>query len=454
LIIPNLHRIKVERSRYPLTSFSGLPFLVELADHLGVCKTVNRIPGLQERRRDHMPSDYLMSLVCMLSGGGDTLDEVELIRQDPGLKKLFGTTLPAPNSVGEFLRRFDRSAAYDLSLISSSLALESLQRLPLSEVTLDFDSTLIESKKEEAAKSYAGYTAYNPLLVWIAEANVWLTGVFRPGNASPQSHLVSLLKRCRRLLPEGLRVRVRSDSAGYQIKFVKQCHRSGYLFTVTADQDAAVQASIAAIPRSAWRLVKTKKDVYLLAETVHAIGNHEKTLPAFRLIVTRKITGQIELFESPLVHRAILSNACEDWSAEQVLDFHNKRGTMEKAIEVLKNDTGLGQLPCGKLLANTAYFQTTLLTYNLLQIFKLVALPLDWRHFGWTKLRYRLLGQAALVVCHAREMIVKLARDYLYYPIFEQARWAIVGLASTAYRLPTTLPLICPRHPSVLSSIN
>jgi len=431
MIIPDLHRIKVEQSSYPLTSFAGLPFLVELADHLGVCQAVNHIPGLQERRRDHRPSDYLMSLVLMLAGGGDTLDEAELLRQDPGLKKLLGTTLPAPNSLGEFLRRFDRSRLYDLALISSSVALRSVERLTLSEVTLDFDSTLIESKKEEAVRCYAGYTAYNPLLVWIAEANVWLTGLFRPGNSSPQSHLLSLLKRCERLLPKPMRLRVRSDSAGYQAKLLKHCHERGHLFTITADQDVAVQASIAAIPQNHWRLVKKERDVFLMAETVHAIGD-DKTLPAFRLIVTRKIKGQIELFESPLVHRAIITNAPEDWSSEKVLDFHNKRGAMEKAIEVLKNDTGLVQLPCGKLLANAAYFQTTLLTYNLLQMFKLVALPLDWRHFGWKKLRYRLLGQAALVVSHAREIIVKLAKDYVYYPIFEQARWAIIGLASSA----------------------
>lgn len=432
MIRTHLERIKVEQSSHPLTSFAGLPFLVELADHLGVLKAANEIPGLCERKRDHLPSDYLMSLVLMLSGGGDTLDEVEHLRQDPGLKKLLGTRMPAPNSVGEFLRKFDRSSAYDLSVISSRVALESIRRLQLSEVTLDFDSTLIESKKEEAAKCYAGYTAYNPLLAWIAEANVWLTGVFRPGNASPQSHLVPLLKRCERLLPAGTKLRVRSDSAGYQIKLVKRCHEAGHLFTITADQDAAVQASIASIPPSHWRLVKKERDVFLMAETVHALGNHEKTLPAFRLVVTRKISGQIELFESPLVHRAILTNAPDTWSTEKILDFHNKRGAMEKAIEILKNDTGLAQLPCGKLLANTAYFQTTLLTYNLLQIFKLVALPLDWRHFGWTKLRYRLLGQAALVISHARQTIVKLAKDYVYYPIFQQARWAVVGLASTA----------------------
>ena len=109
MIIPDLHRIKVEQSSYPLTSFAGLPFLVELADHLGVCKAVNQIPGLQERKRDHMPADYLMSLVLMLAGGGDTLDEADLLRQDSGLKKLLGTPLPAPNSLGDFLRRFDRS---------------------------------------------------------------------------------------------------------------------------------------------------------------------------------------------------------------------------------------------------------------------------------------------------------------------------------------------------------
>ena len=431
LLGQHLDRIKYEQSTHPLTSFAGLAFLAEVADHLGVGKLINDIPGLSERHRHYTPADYALSLILTLAAGGDTLDEVNLLRQDPGLTRIFGGPLAAPNSVGEFLRRFDRSAVYQLSLVSSFLARHVIERQQLKEVTLDFDATLIESKKEEARVMYNGQRGYDPLLAWIAEANVWLTGVFRPGNASPQSHLLPLLKRCERLLAEGTRLRVRSHSAAYQIKILRHCHQKGHLFTITADLDAAVMDVIHHIPEKAWKIVEEGKEVYALAETVHAPGdNNGADLPAFRLIVKRTLSGQLELFKSPLRHHAVITNAPADWSAGKVLDFHNKRGVMEKAIGTLKNETGLDQLPCGTLLANAAYFQMTLLTYNLLQLFKIVSLPLDWRNFGWKKIRYRLIGQAALVVKHARDTIVKLARDYVYFPIFQQARWAVLGLAA------------------------
>jgi hypothetical protein len=403
---------------------------VELAHHLGLWEAVNQIPGLQERERVHRPADYWISLVLTLAAGGTVLDDVELLRGDPGLRHILGGPLAAPNSIGPFLRKFDRSALYRLSLLSSELALESLHRKNLSDITLDIDSTLIEANKELAKKTFEGFRGYNPLLAWVAEANVWITGVFREGNSSPQSHLLPLLKRSERLLPETARIRLRSDSAGYQIKLMKHCHDQGHLFTITADQDAAVKATIAAIPEKSWKIVETKKDVYALAETVHAPGNHVKDLPAFRLIVKRVFTGRLELFQMPLEDHAIISNAPADWSMEKVLQFHNGRGTMEKAIGVLKNETGLANLPCGTLLANAAYFQATLFTYNLLQLFKLHALPIDWYRFGWTKLRYRLIGQAALVVKHARELVMKLARDYVYFPVFERARWAVYGFTT------------------------
>lgn len=429
----HLERVKYEQSAQRLTSFAGLAFLAEVADHLGVGRLINDIPGLSERHRRYTPADYALSLILTLAAGGDTLDEVNLLRHDPGLTDIFGGPLAAPNSLGEFLRRFDRSALFRLSQVGSFLARQVIERQRLKELTLDIDATLIESKKEEARVMYTGERGYDPLLAWIAEANVWLTGVFRPGNASPQSHLLPLIKRCERLLPQGTRLRVRSDSAAYQIKIVRHCHRAGHLFFIAADLDSAVMTAIHSIPQKDWKIVEDGKEPYALAQTVHVLGeNNAADLPAFRLIVKRTLSGQLELFKSPLRHHAVLTNAPESWSAQEVLDFYNKRGTMEKAIETLKNDTGLGQLPCGSLLANAAYFQMTLLTYNLLQLFKVVALPLDWRSFGWKKLRYRLIGQAALVVKHARDTIVKLARDYVYYPVFEQARWAVLALASTA----------------------
>jgi hypothetical protein len=425
----NLSRIKISTTSLPLTSFAGLPLLLEMAHHLGITKEVNNIPGLQERKRKHNPADYLMSLMLTLASGGDTLDEVDVIRKDSGLNKIIGD-IAAANSIGEFLRRFDRSAAYRLSKISSRIAIENLKRKNLNEITLDIDSSLIEANKIDAHKTYKGFPGYSPLLVWIAEANVWLSGVFRQGNSSPQSHLLPLLKRCVRLIPQGTSLRLRSDSAGFQIKLMDFCRNHNILFAIRAKHDDAVNASIENIPKNAWKIIETKKECYAIAETVHAMSNNPKTtMPAFRLIVKRKFTGQLELFKNLFVDYPVITNAPADWHMEQVLAFYNARGNMEKAIGILKNETGLCQLPCGSLLANTAYFQTTLLTYNLLQLFKLHALPCDWYNFGWAKLRHRLIGQAALIVSHARDMVLKLAKDYVYYPIFRDARWAVFRLS-------------------------
>jgi len=54
-----------------MTSFAGLPLLLEMAHHPGVTSEVNNIPGLQERKRKHAPSDYLMSLMLMLVSDGN-----------------------------------------------------------------------------------------------------------------------------------------------------------------------------------------------------------------------------------------------------------------------------------------------------------------------------------------------------------------------------------------------
>jgi len=427
--LENLPHVKISTTSLPLTSFAGLPMLLEVAHHLGITKKINSIPGLQERKRKHNPSDYLYSLVLNLAAGGDTLDEVDLLRKDPGLNRIIGD-ISAPNSIGEFLRRFDRSALYKLARISSHIALENVKRKGLKELTLDIDSTLIEANKMLAHTTYKGFPGYNPLLIWIAETNTWISGVFRQGNSSPQSHLVSLLKRCLRLIPDDIKLRLRSDSAGYQVKLMQHCHIHHILFAIAADQDAAVRDSISMIPQNAWKIVETKNTCYAVAETVHAPGNNPKNpMPAFRLIVKRKFTGQLELFKSLFVDHAIISNAPDDWSSDQIRSFYNGRGNMEKAIGVLKNETGLAKLPCGSLLANTAYFQSTLLTYNLMQLFKLHALPVDWYKFGWNKLRHRLIGQAALIVCHARNIVLKLAKDYIHFPVFNAARWAVFRLS-------------------------
>ncbi len=125
-------------------------------------------------------------------------------------------------------------------------------------------------------KTYKGFDGYNPLLAWLDDPNVFLCGVFRPGNSSPQAHLRSLVAQCRRLLPQGMKLRLRSDSAGYNAEVVRYCDKHGIEFSITADLDAAVQARIEAIPDEKWQLVVRGEESFLLAETLHVMGRRSK----------------------------------------------------------------------------------------------------------------------------------------------------------------------------------
>ena len=428
MIARNLHRLKVEKTSASVTAFAGLPLLTELAHTTGAIKRLDAIDGLWQRKSEYSTSDYIMGLAMTLAAGGETLDDTRLLRADAALCSLALPTLPAANTLGEFLRRFGNRSLYQLGEVVTAQALCNVRSGQ--DLTLDIDSTLIESDKATAKMSYKGVPGYNPLIAWLAGPDVFIGGVFREGNASPQTHILPLLKYCRKRLAPGSRFKFRSDSAGYKIEVMKYCDDTAIPFTISADINEAVREVIDLIPEKDWRLVIRGEDNFLLAETVYAPGRWPRSggLPSFRLIATKKL-GQLELFEDPVKRRAIITNLPAEYTAEGVLDFHNDRGNAEKAIGELKNGYGLNKLPCSELKANAAYFQAALLAYNLVATLKNKALPVGWKNFGIKNLRFRLLCQAAVVARHARRVIIKLSETYPFFDVFEQARWAVLAPA-------------------------
>jgi len=207
------------------------------------------------------------------------------------------------------------------------------------------------------------------------------------------------------------------------------CLKQGLEFTITADLDVAVREAIDEIPEQKWQLVVRGEETFLLAETIHVPGGSEsrQRLPALRLIVKRTLSGQLELFKDPIKYHAIIANLPDTLNALEVLSHHNDRGRMEKAIGELKDGFGLDRLPCGQMLANAAYLQVCLIAYNLVQTFKSVALPKSWEKFEIKNLRFRLLCRAAKLVSHAGRTVMKLACDFVYFDVFEQARWAVLA---------------------------
>jgi len=171
------------------------------------------------------------------------------------------------------------------------------------------------------------------------------------------------MQACERNMPNGKKITaVRADSAAYQAANFNWCEKTGKVFAIGADQDAAVKAAIKAIPEGDWKTFRDGE----IAETVHCMS---KTNKAFRLIVMRRARDQ-DLFEerSPWRYHAVARNR-ENEEAAATMEWYIKRGdTSENRIKELKIGFGMDYIPCGTFATNAVFFSIGVLTYNLYRL--------------------------------------------------------------------------------------
>jgi hypothetical protein len=86
------------------------------------------------------------------------------------------------------------------------LAVRAFRAKNIRRVILDLDSTLVESGVRIAERTYEGFRGFNPLLgmLWAGGMSLAAFSVFRPGNAAPQSHNLSLVRKIHRYLRKHL----------------------------------------------------------------------------------------------------------------------------------------------------------------------------------------------------------------------------------------------------------
>lgn len=426
-ILPRFH---ISPGASGVTAFGGLPLIAHLTESLGIIAAIDRqLNGLKRRRRGYAVWQPLLSLVLLLVAGGNRLDDIRLLRSDRNLKRLLGQAhLPAATTLGNFLRRFKRRNIAALSQISARLVTRVLLMRHITAVTLDFDATLIESSKKDAQMTYKGFRGYDPLLCFVAETGQVLRGVFRPGNASPSGNALSFLRgTLKRLPPWVSRITIRSDSAWYNHKLLDYCHDRGVRFAITAVITNPLVETLKALPEAQWRPLDrdNKNIVSEVAETHYVVGDGAR---AYRLVAVRRPVKQTDVFRGAYEYYGVITNL-EDTQPATLIRWHRRRANAENFIKELKLGLGLEMLPCGELLANTAYFEAGILAYNLVQTLKQVVLPAGWRQYTMKTLRVRLFTMGATVVRHARQLVLRVSAEHPYCQILLAAYQRVPALS-------------------------
>jgi hypothetical protein len=388
-----------------LTAHGGLALFGEYLRAMSVCSLIDHELPRPGSAPGYRPSAHVLPLILMLAGGGRTLEDLRVLRNDEGLRVLLRLTeMPSSDAAGDWLRRMGAgNGLAGLGLVNRGVFRRLLRYDERTEYTLDIDATQIVAEKREAHYTYKGEKGYMPMVGHIAEAALVAGYEFREGNAAPAARNFEFLQACERNMPKGKKITaVRADSAAYQAAIFNYCEETGKVFAVGADQDAAVKAAIAAIPERDWKKFRDGE----IAETVHCMNKTDK---AFRLCVMRRPREQ-DLFEdkSPYRYHAIASNRADE-DAAATMEWYCQRGdASENRIKDLKIGFGMEYMPCGTFQANAVFFSIGVLTYNLYLGFRSHALGSGWERAQVQTVRWCLFQTAGKIVRHGRQIFLKI----------------------------------------------
>jgi hypothetical protein len=410
-----------------LTAHGGLALMAEFNHGIGVRELADKYLPAPKSNRGFKPSVFIDLLILMLQGGGRSLEDIRELQYEEGLMKLIGnSSIPNPDTIGDWLRRMGEPEAGQRGLkgldkVRDTINHRILRRDGIQEYTLDADAVEITGDKAEAFYTYKGNKGYMPMLGFLYEVDLCIYDEFREGNVAPAFGQKGLYMQCKRRMPEGKKIGYyRADSASYQAELINQLEADNVKYTITADMDRAVKPLIAEIPEQQW--YEPVKDCgYKVAETVHSM---EKTEKAFRLIIKRQKRRQAGLFEGQeYIHYAVATNwGEEERTAEEVLKWHNIRGQAENFNKEMKIGFGMQRMPCGQRHANAVFFRIGVIAYNLFIGFKRLSCPESWVKHTITTFRWKMIQVAGRIVKHAGEVILKLAVDIEKLELFKGIR--------------------------------
>jgi len=421
---------QLESTPDTITSRAGLALLQEAALALGIRRSIKENLPPPGSGNGLKPDAYVLPLVLMLCGGGRTLEDIREIELDEGLRQLCGfTRLPGADAIGQWLRKPEHLKG--IKRVNQFQERQVIVRSERNDFTLDVDATMIETKKQCADMTYLGYRAFEALLSFIAELDLCVACDYRQGSVPAGLGVKKQLLAAHRLLKScGKRLAyLRSDSAGYTADVINACNDLGVLFTITADQDAAVVKIIERLKRqSGWtRLFRPdgKATDRWYKTAVHCM---EKTAKSFTLIVLRWPNPKPDLFHPEFYRYHVIATNDDERKPHEVIWFHNGRGDAENYNKELKNGFGMDYSPCRSLTADAVYFEIGVLAYNLTVAVKRLVLGGDWVRRTIASLRWQLLQIAGKVVRHGRQLILRVQKNH--FELFRTVRRQLATLSA------------------------
>ncbi len=482
-----------------MTALGGLPVYLDLVHVIGLSKSIQKHLKIREGSQGWADSQIVLSLVLLNIAGGTSVEDLNVLEGDRGFcdilnkielhglprkvrralerkwRKEKRRTVPSPSAVFRYLSAFhDKESEctqgqatipelndYLKGLVNINKDLLSFlqKNSPEKTATLDMDATLIETTKKKALYSYKGFKAYQPLNTWWAEHEVIVHTEFRDGNVPAGFEQLRVFKEALTCLPEGVeKVRLRSDTAGYQHELLKYCEKAenkrfGRIeFAIGCDVTPSFKEAVLEVAESDWKPLykeikgekkKTKTEWVEVCFVPNAIC-HSKTGLEYRYLAKREVIEEqlslpgmetqlslpfpnMEIKEKKYKVFGLVTNMKNN--GEEVIHWlHQRCGKSEEAHGVMKDDLAGGKLHSGDFGENAAWWWIMMLSLNLNGIMKKLVLGASWVKKRMKAIRFSLINIPGRLINHARSLLLRLPKEHPSFDLLIKARIKIAKL--------------------------
>ncbi len=239
---------------------AGLCLPMALAEHLGMRDLIEDRLDLGDAVGHANVGIKAMALVASALAGGDSIDDADVLRSGRSAAVL-GTWVPAPSTLGTFLRSFTWCHARSLDPVAGELLARAWAAGAgpgEDPFTIDVDSTICEvygTQKQGARFGYTKVRGLHPLIATAAGTGDVLGVRARGGNANTArgaaSFLTEVFNRVRKAGASGA-LTLRADAGFYSKSVVGAARRAKVAYSITVKMSKALRTSIDAIAEADW----------------------------------------------------------------------------------------------------------------------------------------------------------------------------------------------------------
>ena len=494
-----------EKNSTHMTALAGLPPYLELACVAGMADSIEKNVKVRGEQ-GWTDTQQILSLILLNIAGGSCVDDIRILEGDSGfvavlqkaqthhmrrrereamekrLRQKKRRGLPSPSATFEYLREFhdhdeekkrEAHRAFipepngylkGLSQVNKDFINFAQGRQIEKNATLDTDATLVETHKEEASYCYKGFKSYQPFNVYWAEHDMVLYSEFRDGNVPAGYEQLRVFKEALSFLPDSVKkVYTRSDTAGYQIDFLKYCaegknEQFGVIeFAVGVDVSPEFKKAVAEVNEKEWSsLLREVEGKYIhtgqdWAEVCFVPGwiGHSKNSPEYRFIAIREPLRQLDLpgigeqlvFPFPTMDFTdkgrykvfgVVTN--RTIPGDELIWWYRQRcGKSEEAHSIMKEDLAGGKLPSGLFGVNAAWWAIMILAFNLSSAMKHLVLGGSWVTKRMKAIRFALINLPGRIIKRSRELIVRLTGGHVSNELLFMMRSRILCLSKGSY---------------------